>query len=317
MHQIKNPAFFVVGCPRSGTRLLGRLLDAHPSLCIGPDCHRLIETLSRGGPLDQPLYESWDRDSYSVTVADIKKRGLNLCIQELTRCFLEQFAAQQGKSLVGHKLATRVCEPLLYNTWSDIRFIHEYRDGRDVFCSVREWQWVEEELTKRLPSYLTDPEATVAGWWIWNVVRRQKFAARHGVHWLEISYESLIADPQQVLVKVCDFLQVEYNKQMLHFYKKSAISDALDVGEDWKRPITAKLRSWEKELTSEEIARFQAEAGKTLIQLGYSLAPVSISAAAEERAKAVSQATIITLEKNAINHGWGSVLDNDEVLRLQ
>jgi hypothetical protein len=29
-----NPAFFIVGCPRSGTTLLGRMADAHPDLAV-------------------------------------------------------------------------------------------------------------------------------------------------------------------------------------------------------------------------------------------------------------------------------------------
>jgi hypothetical protein len=31
-----NPYFFVVGCPRSGTTLLRRMLDAHPRLAMMP-----------------------------------------------------------------------------------------------------------------------------------------------------------------------------------------------------------------------------------------------------------------------------------------
>ena len=29
-----NPFLFIVGCPRSGTTLLGRMLDAHPDIAV-------------------------------------------------------------------------------------------------------------------------------------------------------------------------------------------------------------------------------------------------------------------------------------------
>ena len=35
--QIQNPYLFVVGCPRSGTTLLQRMLNHHPQLAVGYD----------------------------------------------------------------------------------------------------------------------------------------------------------------------------------------------------------------------------------------------------------------------------------------
>src|SRR5688572_7886748 len=42
----RNPYVFVVGCPRSGTTLLQRMLDSHPDLSVATDTHfitRMIE----------------------------------------------------------------------------------------------------------------------------------------------------------------------------------------------------------------------------------------------------------------------------------
>jgi len=33
------PPFFIVGCPRSGTTLLRRMLDAHPEIGVAPETH--------------------------------------------------------------------------------------------------------------------------------------------------------------------------------------------------------------------------------------------------------------------------------------
>src|SRR5258708_1312957 len=34
-----NPYVFIVGCPRSGTTLLQRIVDAHPQIAITPETH--------------------------------------------------------------------------------------------------------------------------------------------------------------------------------------------------------------------------------------------------------------------------------------
>src|SRR5437016_14409182 len=36
---MKNPYLFIVGCPRSGTTLLQRMLNAHPAIAITPESH--------------------------------------------------------------------------------------------------------------------------------------------------------------------------------------------------------------------------------------------------------------------------------------
>lgn len=48
----QNPYLFVVGCPRSGTTLLQRMLDAHPDLAVANDSHFILETLADFAPLD-------------------------------------------------------------------------------------------------------------------------------------------------------------------------------------------------------------------------------------------------------------------------
>ena len=45
----RSPYVFVIGCPRSGTTLLQRMLDSHPQLAVANDTHfipRAIKHLS-------------------------------------------------------------------------------------------------------------------------------------------------------------------------------------------------------------------------------------------------------------------------------
>ena len=36
---MSNPCVFIVGCPRSGTTLLRRMVSAHPQIVITPEAH--------------------------------------------------------------------------------------------------------------------------------------------------------------------------------------------------------------------------------------------------------------------------------------
>ena len=50
-----NPYVFVVGCPRSGTTLLQRMLDAHPKLAVANDTHFIIDLFEPPGQASREL----------------------------------------------------------------------------------------------------------------------------------------------------------------------------------------------------------------------------------------------------------------------
>ena len=50
-----NPYLFVVGCPRSGTTLLRRMLDCHPQIAVSNDANFLFRLLDGYSDRDLPL----------------------------------------------------------------------------------------------------------------------------------------------------------------------------------------------------------------------------------------------------------------------
>jgi hypothetical protein len=44
-----NPFVFIVGCPRSGTTLLQRLLDCHPQVAVTPETHWIPRWYEKNG----------------------------------------------------------------------------------------------------------------------------------------------------------------------------------------------------------------------------------------------------------------------------
>src|SRR6266487_1336483 len=54
-----NPYLFVVGCPRSGTTLLQRMLDHHQQLAVTKDTHFIKSGLEGEGTAPNPEMTPW------------------------------------------------------------------------------------------------------------------------------------------------------------------------------------------------------------------------------------------------------------------
>jgi hypothetical protein len=183
----RDPYLFVVGCPRSGTTLLQRMLDSHPSLAVANDTHfiprvlekrepRYVERALRGAevPLTPALVEG---------VVDYKRfRRLGLdpeAVREAAkvatdyRTFVEhlyrRFARERGKAHAAEKTPDYVKRlDLLGGLFPDSRFVHIVRDGRDVALSVLQWA-NEGKGPGKMELWSTEPVAVCAMWWAWQV----------------------------------------------------------------------------------------------------------------------------------------------------
>src|SRR5216684_2083301 len=53
-----NPYLFIVGCPRSGTTLLQRMVNAHPAIAITPESHWIAKFPQKNWT-ETPEYARW------------------------------------------------------------------------------------------------------------------------------------------------------------------------------------------------------------------------------------------------------------------
>lgn len=90
---------------------------------------------------------------------------------------------------------------------------------------------------------------------------------------LVLKYEDLVQDPKCELSRVCEYLGVAYEEQMLQFYKHvpEAAVYQLDIHKGLYHPVfTDSLSKWEEELpiaTRNEIVRIMSDG---LNKFGYS-----------------------------------------------
>jgi hypothetical protein len=292
-----NPYFFLVGAPRSGTRLLGRLTGAHPDIAVIHEArfvpgwfrHRrgvtpeglvtpgLVEKLAQ---FERFEYLEVEREQLEQLVGGRERLPYSTFVTEL----FDLHGRALGKRFVADKSPRYVRNlPTLHELWPAARFVHLVRDGRDVGLSVLSWKKVVErgELVAGLPTWEEDPVTTVALWWERLVRLGREDGSRLGpALYHELRYEALVADPAAECEALCAFLDLPYDEAMLHYHEAAEARRSRHAS----RPPTAGLRKWRAQMPTEEVERFEAAAGDLLDELGYPRAFPRIDAKARTRA---------------------------------
>jgi hypothetical protein len=269
-----NPFLFIVGCPRSGTTLLQRLLDAHPQLAVINET--LWITREADGPVTPDLvprlfeYPRFERLGITrEDVAGLVDQDGSMPYPSFVTAVFDLYGRGQGKTLVGDKSPGYVREiPALHRLWPGAKFVHLIRDGRDVWLSVANWKKAERSVG--FATWADDPVVTTALWWE-RSVRLGLEAGRSlgpGLY-QEVRYEALAANPALVCRQVCRFLGLPYEEAMLRFHEGRTRSEpGLTSKRAWLPPMPG-LRDWRSQMPSEEVERFEATAGDLLDELGY------------------------------------------------
>jgi sulfotransferase family protein len=270
-----NPFVFIVGCPRSGTTLLQRLLDAHSQLAV------INETLwitreANGGvtpELISRLFENRRFQRLGMVREDVERlvhSNGSISYPSFVSAVFDLYGRAQGKALVGDKSPGYVREiPALHRLLPEARFIHIIRDGRDVWLSLASWKKAERSMGG-FATWAEDPVATAALWWERSVLLGREAAALLGPElYHEVRYETLVANPAQACQELCGFLGLPYDEGMLRFYEgRTRNEPGLTSKRAWLPP-TPGLRDWQTEMARDEVERFEGTAGALLEALGY------------------------------------------------
>jgi hypothetical protein len=321
-----NPYVFVVGCPRSGTTLLGRLLNAHPELAIiheGRFVAAFFERrrgLTPDGAVTPALidrllgFRPFENVSVSrEQLGQLADGGEPVPYARFVSRIFDLHGEAHGKRLVGDKTPHYVRSiSTLHSLWPHARFVHIVRDGRDVCQSVRDWKKVVDRggAVARYSAWEHEPVATAALWWEWQVrLGREAGGALGPRLYHELRYESLVADPEGRCRALCEFLDVPFDRTMLGFHEGRSREDPeLDAKQAW-RPVTPGLRDWRTEMPGGDLERFEAAAGKLLEELGYARGaprPSGAAVASASRARRSFAGEIGGKRHRRLPAGWAA-----------
>jgi hypothetical protein len=265
---------FVVGMNGSGTTMLSDCLDNSPELYVFPWETRaipwFITNSHRFGDLEDPqnlrrLLEAftglsafrWAAPGEHWELADVRDPSFFGVVDSVYR-----------KLAMTHKGTSRWVEksPMNIQFMLDIaenlpssRFIHIYRDGRDVAASnKRRFYW--------------DPQSTMYRWV--KVVRRGRSdgATLGANRYFELKYEDFTEQPAHWMEKICRFAGIPYNNSLLQSGMPWLNGPGRNASAVKSGKIVRNSGKWTAELGSTGCVRLEKLGGKLLAELGYQTA---------------------------------------------
>lgn len=200
----------IIGCPRSGTTLLRRLLAAHPQIdCPGESfllraAVRFLsgETVAEGidyGPFGGLGALGFSRD-------EVKAR-----LRDFTLSFHRDLAAKAGKRRYAIKTAVDsfYLPELLDLLDGQARVVCLVRHGGDVAVSLSEFTEKMEGPIAELMPFLNQHRRFMPAWtaaWAKVTTDMLDAAEAHPDHVFGLRYEDLVEEPEGVLGELFDFL---------------------------------------------------------------------------------------------------------------
>lgn len=260
---------FIVGCPRSGTKLIRDLLRSHPNITFPPES-QFIPRLYRlyGDPVNEKeaiqlagtiLGIHWVR-AFDLPVSSSLFAGYR-SYREVVSGIFGEWAAKEGKPRWGDKTPQYVTEiPTLIEIFPSCKIIHIYRDGRDVALSyMKAW-------------FGPGNVFSAASAWKRMVTKGRSDGARAGLErYLEISYERLLDNPGETMEKVCAFIGEPYYEAVLKpNFIETGVNLSMRGGYGTQREILRTNQGkWKREMADGDRAIFESAAGGLLRELGY------------------------------------------------
>jgi hypothetical protein len=194
---------------------------------------------------DIPLIRDW---GVSISSSDIVGLDAHAAYARAINLLMSRNAIRNDKKFWGEKTPDYIFHvPLLHSLFPNARFIHIYRDGRDIAVSVMPLSWGPNNVY------------SCARWWKsaidnWKQVSSTILSKNQT---LQISLEHFTKDPVTSLQRVCEFLALPYESTMLDDYQVFSNRSNL-----WKNKFY--MSKFERQI-------FESVAGDTLSELGYEL----------------------------------------------
>lgn len=271
--ELNKKQIFIIGAQRSGTTLLRLILNAHSQIAVSGEAEFLMSFLKRkylNHRISGSLLKTFFNDCVSLKSSYASFAGFfsqltqreKLTLRDLVDDMFSSYCRSEGKYIWGNKTTSFFRKiDILFDLFPDAKFIHIVRDGRDVFDSRRKMNPV-------------DSNAAVAALdWDYNLYKVEKsFRKILPNNKITIHYEDLLDDPETTIKSVCSLIGVEYEANMLGFYKTSSHYTASQHSELIFKPLNKNNKyKWRKNLTYREVKIFDLLARHYLRKYNYEI----------------------------------------------
>jgi protein-tyrosine sulfotransferase len=262
----------ILGVPRSGTTLLRVLLGGHSQIAALP------ETPWITGSQEIPSLRQFLKDLESFPANPVDT------IREVTNDTMLKAARDFFKGVVEPVMQASDKERLLIKTPDDIKyldfleaffkgakFLHITRDGRDVALSTVKGR--KDLLGAKLADYgLNNMPNTIRRWFEWECLIEGKFADDSGSI-IHLKYEDLVLNAEVELERICAFLGLDFEPEMVDYGKHSHVFPSWEQGsKDVKEQgglNTDKVSRWKKDMAECDMLLVDQHFSDALIRFGY------------------------------------------------
>ena len=200
---------FVVGCAKSGTTWLQKLLDGHPELHVGGEgryfwslaqgMQKVFEAFNASLPAQGPTYAPWwPNDEFVFVLRTTIEAGL---ARSLAVAQPAKRLRMVGDKTPMHTLAVGALSQLFPNA----KFIHIIRDPRDA--TISQWLfWAKDNDPRPFEAFV---EYSITKVWPLNVQSARNAGQALGDRYAEVRYEDLIDDTRGELTRLVRFLGLD------------------------------------------------------------------------------------------------------------
>ena len=273
-------AIFMVGTQRSGSNLLRLMLNQLPEISAPHPPHilqRMTPLISAYGDLqkDGHFYSMVDDVCRLVELNPVPWQGVvldrDVIVQQVQiRSLMGVFEAIYDRVAEAQCATTWCCKslanirflPAIETHFRSARYIYLYRDGRDVAVSFRKAVVGEKHFYH------------IAREW----AQTQQLALTMELHidsdrFFRVKYEDMVAEPEAMMKRLCEFLKLEYREDMLNFHQSDEARRAAQSSELWSNVTQPIMKDnagkFHTEASEEDIRIFESMAGGVLDKLGY------------------------------------------------
>jgi hypothetical protein len=265
----------VLGCPRSGTTMLQVMLHAHHRIAVAPETRHLLPAYRqrlRFGDLE----EAGNRRAlgeFIVGERSFRKLGLEPgeTVEQIVAgpptlgsaigMVLRMYAERFGRSRWGDKRPTyyRHIDTII-RLFPDAQIVHIVRDPRDCVASLKRMPWWNRPTHQSVLAWARSIDLTDEAARKWPVTR--------------VRYETLVADPEPELRRLCAALGEEFDPAMA---APELLAESVVPKRRWHRtlrgtpPTTARTGRWRSDLELWEVELCETVLGGRMESLGYEL----------------------------------------------
>ena len=289
--RLDTPPVFIIGVGRSGTSLLQSMLHAHSQVTFLPETHffrnyiaytsirQQMEKMPLPGLL-QKLDEDEDLKRAGIPASLLVEANRNSRPDMVTLYdrLLSMYLGREGGRYVGDKDPRNIDHlQAIHRVYPSARVLHIVRDPRDVLLSRMKAAWSAHRP-----------------YWMHLLIYNAQFGkgrrlgqSLFGAAYLEVQYERLIQEPEQVLTQICNHIGVDYEPGMLAFGK--AAEKLVDDREmQWKKEVLGPLMSqnmakWKAELTPWQIRLTEKLCREPFIDFDYRFADLDQNVSGMQR----------------------------------